>query len=956
MASELLKNRALIQKLKEPDVPVVNFGLGDSAIESLIEPDVLPQPKPDELFEERERIRKDRLSDTLLELEPVLMDESVDFIEREEFSKGGFAELTKLLNLLPDGTEVTRDMVQKLIDDNNLDVTVRNYFARPSKDLKEGVTLVKQKSPIKITPEILKEFDDYVKKTDLDIKSIGEKFGYAKKKGKTGLNTSSLLFKEYVKAYGEPEPGRFKEFKLTADKGLGKKILTAYDKKVKQFGPGKYISQIVKEVYGPGVKDFDGARATVRRFLETERGYKGKANIPVGDENLSKDDIRSRERKKKLKPITDTSIEKFMAAPEGSGLQFHHSDATKTSLVTLRNVVYVPSDVNNYIQKYEGPITQRKKEIEKLIKNKPDGYKKQIDTKLKQIRNTITNANIDLDKAGYSAFKNVIEVDTVDPFGKKIKIGGNTALKIGSDIIEEIGLDPDKPLKQYTSEERIKLAKAKDSLLDVSKQNIPDLSKVKPELDLKPISGQKKLTATDSKNIAKKLASFGFKCSAAEGGACDNPMNYLDDIKKQQAIATGSGNAAANAAKKLSAGKAVLREVIGPVALGFELAAAIPITYLGYKAGLPPARIVADATYGLFGETEKARLKKEAVKAGIDTAEIQQALDFEKAYRQAGVTAAQEQDFRGPDDEMLYPQQYEKAFEDLGKEIERFESPEQYKRYGSQLQQVRDYIAKLDADTAAERASKIADAGLGGIDDIIIDEPEEQPILPVFDFQEPSTRMDFSEGSPKDPSRRTFLKFLAGIASLPIVGKFFKGAKTAKVVKLANTTTKMPDWFPAFVDRALEKGIAKKIDADLTEITIPELPDVKMEVRTDGKVYVEGKNAYNEPYQIEYEPPGYEVLDYETGETVRTKGDFTASDTEYRMVGEDDFDVDGVVVDDVDNILGGSSTKLEGFAKGTNKEKYTKGQKAIDEAELAGERADDATLYKDIDPTDFADE
>ena len=89
MASELLKNRALIQKLKEPDVPVVNFNLGDSALESLIEPDVLPQPKPNELFEERERIRTERLSDTLLELEPVLMDESVDFIKRENFGPGG---------------------------------------------------------------------------------------------------------------------------------------------------------------------------------------------------------------------------------------------------------------------------------------------------------------------------------------------------------------------------------------------------------------------------------------------------------------------------------------------------------------------------------------------------------------------------------------------------------------------------------------------------------------------------------------------------------------------------------------------------------------------------------------------------------------------------------------------------------------------------------------------------
>lgn len=50
-----------------------------------------------------------------------------------------------------------------------------------------------------------------------------------------------------------------------------------------------------------------------------------------------------------------------MAGPEGSGLQYHHSDATKTSPVTLRNVIYVPSDVNNYIQKYEGSITQRKR-------------------------------------------------------------------------------------------------------------------------------------------------------------------------------------------------------------------------------------------------------------------------------------------------------------------------------------------------------------------------------------------------------------------------------------------------------------------------------------------------------------------------------------------------------------------------------------------------------------------
>ena len=175
--------------------------------------------------------------------------------------------------------------------------------------------------------------------------------------------------------------------------------------------------------------------------------------------------------------------------------------------------------------------------------------------------------------------------------------------------------------------------------------------------------------------------------------------------------------------KNLALVKTIMREFIGPAALGFELAAAVPITYLGYKAGLPPARIVADTTYGLFGDTEKARLKKEAVKAGIDTSEIQKSLDFEKASGAMQTLAQQEGEFRGPDDEMLFPQQYEKGEEDFYKAVGAFRdkagnvSKDVYKKFGSQLQQLRDYIAQTDADTAAERSSKVAD--FGGIADYI---------------------------------------------------------------------------------------------------------------------------------------------------------------------------------------------------------------------------------------------
>ena len=218
-------------------------------------------------------------------------------------------------------------------------------------------------------------------------------------------------------------------------------------------------------------------------------------------------------------------------------------------------------------------------------------------------------------------------------------------------------------------------------------------------------------------------------------------------------------------------------------------------------------------------------------------------------------------------------------------------------------------------------------------------------------------RPRLKDGGPPNPGRRTFMKLMAGLASIPIVGKLFKTAATvSKVVPLKNTTTTMPTWFPDFVDKMVTKNVGNKIDADVTLYKDKQLPDVELYKYDDGRIEVQGKNGYDAEYDISYTPPGVEVLDYQTGKAVKTAGDFEASDTVYRMTDPDGgFDVDGEVVDNVDEILGGSSTKLEGYAKGTNKEKYTIGQRRIDEAEAIGDRADDITPYKDVDPTDFVD-
>ena len=48
----------------------------------------------------------------------------------------------------------------------------------------------------------------------------------------------------------------------------------------------------------------------------------------------------------------------------------------------------------------------------------------------------------------------------------------------------------------------------------------------------------------------------------------------------------------------------------------------------------------------------------------------------------------------------------------------------------------------------------------------------------------------------------------------------------------------------------------------------------------DGRINVQGENEYYANYEIDYTPPGYEVLDYKTGKAVKTKGEFEAVDAD----------------------------------------------------------------------------
>ena len=213
------------------------------------------------------------------------------------------------------------------------------------------------------------------------------------------------------------------------------------------------------------------------------------------------------------------------------------------------------------------------------------------------------------------------------------------------------------------------------------------------------------------------------------------------------------------------------------------------------------------------------------------------------------------------------------------------------------------------------------------------------------------------QGGPPNPGRRNFMKIMAGLAAIPVFGKFFKGAKVAKtVVPLTNTTTTMPAWFPSFVDKVIDRGVGTKIDADLMRYEVEELPGIRIDRHDDGRIYVEGQNDYGKGYDIEYQPPGYEVTDYKTGKAVKTKGDFTASEevpVSMDMDGNADFE--GEILEEVGNILGGDSRKMEEFATGSKIKNITKGEHRVGQAEVAAENAaDEAAERAAMEAEDFA--
>ena len=188
--------------------------------------------------------------------------------------------------------------------------------------------------------------------------------------------------------------------------------------------------------------------------------------------------------------------------------------------------------------------------------------------------------------------------------------------------------------------------------------------------------------------------------------------------------------------------------------------------------------------------------------------------------------------------------------------------------------------------------------------------------------------------------RRTFMKIMAGITALPVLGKFFKSAKVASkaapIIKTPNAPGK-PEWFDALVTKVVNEGTdvtkgfatkerelvhTKQIN-DFAEVTVYRDLDTNTTIVNYGaklrkdptKPYEKGNisRPVNDPDQIDLVVKGAEdveptIIENERG-FVRRRGtkssaEFEAYESEPRVVNYDgDMEFDGTnVVNNVDDL------------------------------------------------------
>jgi hypothetical protein len=266
--------------------------------------------------------------------------------------------------------------------------------------------------------------------------------------------------------------------------------------------------------------------------------------------------------------------------------------------------------------------------------------------------------------------------------------------------------------------------------------------------------------------------------------------------------------------------------------------------------------------------------------------------------------------------------------------------------------------------TEAEIKKKIEESNKKGIANIkkkLDDDPEKKA---------DGGRIGLKDGM----NRRTFLKFLAGAASIPIVGKILKPFKIGKtvskvpIIKTADVAGK-PEWFDQLVNKVILEGDdftkklatgerqvvhVKKLDEDTTVSVTQDMDNGVVRVEYDSPA-----NTFEDTVSMQYKKP----LPDEGAPNPAAEFEVAESGPVGRAQGPDDFDIDvdevgGTSIRDLDSDV----SKLKEYATGEkpsmkellkNIERRKRARQITEDPEAQS----DAVIRRqgDYDPSDYDD-
>ena len=207
--------------------------------------------------------------------------------------------------------------------------------------------------------------------------------------------------------------------------------------------------------------------------------------------------------------------------------------------------------------------------------------------------------------------------------------------------------------------------------------------------------------------------------------------------------------------------------------------------------------------------------------------------------------------------------------------------------------------------------------------------------------------------------RRSFLKIVGGLLSLPVAAKLMKGKSLLKpaaktVAKTLPKVSGMPDWFAPLVNKIMKDGVdispkASRVE-DMEIVKKLEIPSEtgKPEVITltqnkvTGNITIESSSGgvTDSPFELNYRPPKSDI-NLETGKEIKYPGDFQVIENRPRPTrepGDYEFDYDNFDIDSAYSDV----EKLEKIATGKIKDVKKIEQRA------AGRKKVEQSPYDDI--------